>query len=89
MVRTQIQLTEEQAQWLRDFAAARQVSMAQAVRMALDTIRQQECQTDRLELMRRASDSFGKWGSGLKDVSANHDRYLEEAYYDWHEDDSS
>ena len=38
MIRTQVQLTEEQARALRNLASARQVSVAELIRQSVDTL---------------------------------------------------
>jgi predicted Ser/Thr protein kinase len=79
MHRTQVLLTEEQAQRLRKEAARRGVSMAEIIREALQShvISQQ-----RRELRRRALAVVGRFASGRRTVSAEHDREQEEAYTD-------
>jgi Arc/MetJ-type ribon-helix-helix transcriptional regulator len=80
MVRTQVQLTEEQIERLRRLAAESGQSMAELVRLGVDlylSSRNQPAQTERIE---RALALAGKFASGLNDVSAEHDRYLSEAY---------
>ncbi len=56
--------------------------MSQVVQDAID---ESVPNPDKQELMRRALEVAGKYRSGLSDVSVNHDHYLAEAYYDWHE----
>ncbi|MGH9243165.1 MAG: hypothetical protein ACRD29_02365 [Acidimicrobiales bacterium] len=58
------------------------MSMSQVVQDAID---ESVPNPDKQELMRRALEVAGKYRSGLSDVSVNHDHYLAEAYYDWHE----
>jgi len=82
MVRTQIQLTDEQARRLRRLAAERGVSMAALVRDGVERVLAEQ---DREELWRRALSVVGKYRDreGARDVAENHDRYLEDAYLDW------
>lgn len=81
MVRTQIQLTEEQAGRLRRLAAERGVSMAALVREGVDCVLADD---GREERWRRALSVVGKYRSGdAANVSEQHDRYLEEIYGDW------
>lgn len=78
MIRTQIQLTEEQLRRLRALAAARGVSVAELIRQSVDTVapaRGVSAQTRR----QRAIAVAGRFRSGQRDVSAEHDRYLAEA----------
>ncbi len=82
MVRTQIQLTEEQMMRLRQASAERGVSIAALIREAVDRA---------LALDRRAADwalalsVVGKYRDvdGATDVSTRHDDYLADAYEDW------
>ena len=77
MVRTQIQLTEEQAKALKEIAAQRGVSTAQMIRESVERIIEER---DRKEKWRKALAIMGRYRSGLSDVSANHDKYLAEDY---------
>ena len=79
MVRTQIQLTEEQARSLKRLAAARQVSIAQLIRQGVDTVLQSGMGIDLDEKRRRAVAAAGKFRSGRRDISQKHDTYLAEA----------
>lgn len=77
MIRTQIQLTEEQAKALREIATQRGVSMAELIRESVErTIEESE----RKEKWRRALGVMGRYRSGLNDVSSDHDKYLAEDY---------
>jgi len=80
MIRTQIQLTEEQHKFLREKAAEYNISMAELVRQGVDLLAQQ--QPDREELIRRAKALAGiaRDIEGATDVSINHDKYLAEIY---------
>jgi hypothetical protein len=82
MVRTQIQLTEEQAMGLRRIAAERGISMAAVIRESVDRTLEQE---DRAQLWEQAFAVFGKYTDvdGATDVSEEHDRYLDDAYSQW------
>lgn len=82
MVRTQIQLTEAQAEGLRRVAARRGVSMAALIREGVDRTLEQE---DRAALWERAFAVIGKYTDkdGATDVSERHDDYLADAYQDW------
>ena len=76
MIRTQIQLTEEQARELKRRAAARGVSMATLIREAVDRALGSDDDARRRE---RAVAAIGGFRSGRTDVSAEHDRYLADA----------
>ena len=80
MVRTQIQLTEEQAARLKRAAARRGVSMAELIRQGLDALLAQGGPPPRDEIYRRARQAAGKHRSGKTDISARHDEYLTEGY---------
>jgi Arc/MetJ-type ribon-helix-helix transcriptional regulator len=77
MIRTQVQLTEEQARALREAAARRQVSLAELVRQGVERILAEDTLAERY---RRASTAIGRFSGEATDVSEQHDRYLEEAY---------
>jgi hypothetical protein len=81
MVRTQIQLTQEQAAALKRLAAERGVSMAALIRDAVEGVVAEG--TDRERRKQRALAAVGKFHDTSRDVAAEHDRYLEDAYLDW------
>jgi len=80
MVRTQIQLTEQQARAVKAIAAAEGISVAEAIRRAIDGMTQSRSALDTEERRRRALRIVGKFRSGKRDVSKRHDAYLTEAY---------
>ena len=80
MIRTQIQLTEAQAQTLKAMAAARRTSVAALIRQGVDHLIRQSGNIDMAERRRRAIAAAGRFRSGQSDVSAAHDRHLAEAY---------
>ena len=80
MVRTQIQLSEAQAQALKEMADERDVSMAELIRQAVDRWLEAEHLISRDERKRRALAAAGRYHSGLTDIAEDHDRYLAEAY---------
>jgi Arc/MetJ-type ribon-helix-helix transcriptional regulator len=83
VIRTQIQLTEEQAAKLKRLAAARDVSMAEVIRDAVDNLTDRDDHAERwaraIAAVRgtRARDREGK-----TDVSVRHDEYLAEILED-------
>ncbi len=79
MVRTQIQLTEEQAALLRNLAHQSNESIAAIIRKALDQYLDKQ-QPERRTIYRQALTIIGKYRSVLPDVSRKHDRYLEEEF---------
>ena len=80
MVRTQIQLTEEQAKKIRKIAASRGVPMAEVIRDAVEGAIQSDAGTVSEERRKRALEIVGKFRSGKKDVSKKHDAYLTETW---------
>jgi hypothetical protein len=80
MVRTQIQITEEQAAALKERSALLGVSMAELIRRGIDRILEPNGGSLQEERVRRAIQAAGRFRSGLHDVSANHDKYLAEVY---------
>jgi hypothetical protein len=82
MIRTQIQLTEEQKEEVRRIARARHVSIAEIIREAVDNVIRSGAgmaagEEDR---RRRALNAVGKFNSGKRDISREHDKYLSEAF---------
>ena len=75
MVRTQIQLDEEQHRALKEAAAARGVSVAALVRQGIELVLGED---ERKARIRRAMAIAGKGHSGLSDVAQEHDKYLAE-----------
>ena len=76
--RTQISLTDEQARRLRGLARRRHTSMAALIRDAVDRVYPEAGHTD--ERWQKALASVGGFRSGVSDVSAEHDRELDEAF---------
>jgi hypothetical protein len=79
MVRTQIQLTDEQAKRLRELSATSRESVAALIRKAVDQFIFSG-NPDRSALYRQAEPVVGKYISDSDDISIRHDRYLEEAF---------
>jgi hypothetical protein len=80
MIRTQIQLTEDQAQALKNIATSRRVSVARLIRQAVDAMIESSPPVDPEERHKRAMDIVGKFHSGRHDISKKHDDYLLDAY---------
>jgi hypothetical protein len=81
MIRTQIQLKEEQMNALKKIAAAKQSSIAQLIRKAVDNfIKSGSALPDDEERRKRALSIAGRYSSGRHNISADHDKYLAEAY---------
>lgn len=79
MVRTQIQLTEQQARLLRELSRTSREPVAALIRRAIDQFLITR-KPDRSALYRQASTIVGKYEAGVQDISVEHDRYLEEAF---------
>lgn len=80
MIRTQIQFDEKQLSALRQRSAETGRSIADLVREGVDLYLSSHKRPDRQEQIRRALAVAGKFASGAKDISTNHDRYLAEAF---------
>ncbi len=78
MIRTQIQIEEDQIEWLREEARARGVSVSQLIRegVALFRAREERFPEDK---KKRALAAVGRFSSNVSDVSERHDDYLAEA----------
>ncbi len=75
MIRTQIQLTDDQAQALKALSARTGVSIAELVRRGLvPLLRGGLAEHD--DRARRAAEAVGRFHSGKTDISVDHDRYL-------------
>ena len=79
MVRTQVQLTDEQYNALKELSQHNQESIAAIIRKAIDRLLITR-KPDRKALYRAAKSIVGKYNSGIGDISVEHDRYLEEAF---------
>ena len=80
MVRTQIQLTEEQSQALKRIAASEGKSIAELIRRSIDVMLRSKSAISEDEKRQRAIAAAGKFSSEDVDLSTEHDRYLSEAY---------
>ncbi|WP_243030472.1 CopG family transcriptional regulator [Thermus altitudinis] len=76
MVRTQVPLPEEQAQRLKAWAQEEGVSLAELVRRSVEAYLQEKENGGFAERAQRALAAVGRFASGHKDVSQEHDRYL-------------
>ena len=79
MIRTQVQLTEEQALELKQMSAARGRSMSALVREGVDQLLRSGEPASRGERMRRAASAFGKFRSGGHDLAVGHDAHFADA----------
>lgn len=81
MVRTQIQLTDQQARRLRAEARERGVSLAELIRRYVEKGLSEES-PDRADLYARAARIVGRFSApdGARDVSSKHDQYLDDVF---------
>jgi plasmid stability protein len=79
VIRTQIQLTEEQARALRKRAADEGRSMADLVRDGVDRLLVDRGVQDKEAAKRRSIDALGRFRSGMTDLGSAHDRHLGDA----------
>ena len=79
MIRTQIQLTEEQARALRKRAVDEGRSMADLVRDGVDRLLVDRGVQDKEAAKRRSIDALGRFRSGMTDLGSAHDRHLGDA----------
>ena len=80
MLRTQVQLTERQMKALRQAASSSGRSISDLIREGVDKFLAARGELGREERVNRAMAVAGKFSSGRKDVSANHDEHLAEAF---------
>ena len=79
MIRTQIQLTDEQARALKRLAAKEGKSVAEMIRISVSDLIRRGGEADPEELRQRALHAAGKL-NGPKNLAADHDDYLAEAF---------
>jgi hypothetical protein len=82
MVRTQIQLTEEQSRALKRIALERGVSMAELIRQSVDQFMGSRGEFTPEQIRKRALSVIGIGSSGVTDLGQEHDHYLDEAFGD-------
>ena len=78
MIRTQIQITSEQARALKRLAAREGKSVAELIRISVDSMLRAGGIKDSDALRRKAIAAAGKL-SGPENLAANHDDFLAEA----------
>jgi hypothetical protein len=79
MVRTQIQLEENQIQWLKKVAGERGISVSQMIREGLALYREKENRIPAIK-RERALAAVGRFASNHSDGSERHDDYLSDAF---------
>ncbi len=80
MIRTQIQLTDEQYAQLKALALHQQKSLAEVIRLAVDKLLVTQQPPDRAALHRQAAAVIGKYTAQADDIAVEHDRYLADAF---------
>ncbi|MCZ7586886.1 MAG: ribbon-helix-helix domain-containing protein [Deltaproteobacteria bacterium] len=80
MVRTQIQITNEQAKSLRLLASRLNVSQAELIRRSIDRLLATEVGVSLADKKKRAIAAVGRYASDRDDVSERHDDYLADAF---------
>lgn len=78
MIRTQVQLTEEQFAALKAASAAEGVSVAELIRVALDRLMETRGVAGLKERKERAAAVAGRFRSGLANLAERHDEYFAE-----------
>ena len=83
MIRTQILLTEEQHRLLKSISKEKNISMAQTIRECVTYYSANIADhvvTSEEEKYNMALKAAGRFKSGIKDLSSNHDGYLREDF---------
>ena len=80
MVRTQIQLPEEQVKFLKNMSATRHESVAQIIRQAIDLLYNSTQGQDNKQRRKQAMAAAGRFRSGAKDLASAHDSHLADIY---------
>ncbi len=89
MIRTEIELTEEQSKALERLAHKDNVPIAEVIRRSIDDYIATHIELSMEEKKRRALSVVGMFDSGLPDLGVNHDKYLEEIYAEVGESNAS
>jgi hypothetical protein len=79
MIRTQIQITPEQARALKRLAVREGKSVAELIRLSVDAMLQTSRIKDHDEMRRKAMAAAGKL-DGPEGLAASHDEFLAEAF---------
>jgi hypothetical protein len=80
MVRTQIQLTENQLDSLKRLSVNSGRSIADLIREAVELSLRKQGAANSDDRIKRALAVAGKFSSGARDVSVHHDDYLADAF---------
>ena len=79
MIRTQVQINEDQSKWLKNKARDMGVSVSHLIRKSVDLYRAQESRLP-IDRKEKAITAVGRFSSGQSDVASRHDEYLAQAY---------
>jgi len=79
MIRTQIQLTDDLAEHIKDAAAREHVSMAEMIRRAVARFLETSSKPEAGDRYERALAAAGRFRSGRRSLSARHDAEFAEA----------
>ena len=77
MIRTQIQITPEQARLLKHLASKERKSVSELIRISIDSMLKSGGIKDQSDLRRKAMAAAGKL-NGPRNLAENHDDYLAE-----------
>ena len=80
MVRTQIQLTEQQAKAVKTMSKVHGISTAEVIRRAINLLLESSYVVEEGEKRARTLKTVGRFRSGRQDISKNHDTYLTRSY---------
>ncbi len=80
MIRIQVQLSQKQLEAVRRLALAEERSVSDVVREGVDAVVHARAGTSREEAKALSLAAIGKFRSGRKDLSREHDRHLAEAF---------
>jgi len=80
MVTREIELTEEQNRLLEEVAADQRRSVSELIRQGVDVLLRADNEHSLQTLKRRAAALSGRFRSGLQNLSAEHDQYLDESF---------
>lgn len=79
MIRTQIQITAEQARGLKQLASREKKSVAELIRLSVDSMLKAGGVKDLADIRRKAIAAAGKL-NGPENLAENHDEYLAKAF---------
>jgi len=79
MIRTQIQLTQDQSKSLKKMSKKEKKSVAELIRISVDKMLNSETPYSDVELKQKALSAAGQL-SGTNDLAEKHDDYLADTY---------